>query len=263
MTDVSLKVPPLSLVPHEFLVLWQSPDSPGYRCVGTLTRERDAYRFEYSDQARSDESFTGFASFPHLDEVYRSGELFPFFANRVMTPRRDDYQEYLQSIGLHDMTPDPFVILARTLGRRVTDQIQVLPVPEIGDEGRLSFRFLVNGARHVDPKGQRLRDVARGSDLHLAFDPANEASPYAVLVGSRPHVIRDEALGYVPEVLAGLVGSLLDADAVVRVQAEVVNHVGEADVPAQLRLLARLDAVVPSDFDVRRALNVPGAAYTG
>ena len=263
MADVSLKVPTLSLVPREFLVLWQSPDTPGYRCVGTLTRERDAYRFEYSSQARLDASFPGFASFPDLDEVYRSEELFPFFANRVMTPRRDDYQEYLQSIGLHDMTPDPFVILARTLGRRVTDQIQVLPVPEVESDGRLSFHFLVNGARHVDPKGERLRDVTRGSNLQLASDPGNEASPYAVLVGSRPHVIRDEALGYVPEILAGLVGTLLDADAVLRVQAEVVNQVGEVDVPAQLRLLARLDAVVPSDFDVRQALNVPGAAYAG
>ena len=249
---------PLSMVPHEFLVLWQSPEEPGYRCVGTLWRESDEYVFAYSIDGRANEAFRGFANFPDKSVQYRSPVLFPLFASRVMTSRRDGYQEYLVALGLHTVTPDPFVVLERTLGVSATDQILVLPVPEVTEEGRLSFRFLVHGARHVDPLGERLARVSPGSALRLVQERGNPSSARAVLVGDSLPLTRESALGYVPEVLCGLVTTLLDTDSVVQVWAEHVNHVGSVDVPAQLRLLVRVEAVVPTHFDVRDALQLPG-----
>ena len=66
-----------------------------------------------------------------------------------------------------------------------------------------------------------------------------------------------------PEVLAGLVTTLLEMGSEVHVEAEHVNHVGAVDVPAQLRLLVRVDCVVPADFDVLGALRLPGTLATG
>lgn len=62
-----------------------------------------------------------------------------------------------------------------------------------------------------------------------------------------------------PEVLAGLVTTLLDMGSVVHAEAEHMNHVGAVDVPAQLRLLARVECLVPEDFDVLEASRLPGA----
>lgn len=259
MTDTAVAQPHASLVPREFLVLWQPTAAPGYRCVGTLRREPSEYVFTYSAEGRTNEVFPGFANFPDRSVDYRSPVLFPLFASRVMTPRRDGYEEYLVALGLHDMSPDPFVVLERTLGVTATDQIQVLPVPEVGEGGRLSFRFLVHGARHVDPLGERLARVSPGSALRLVQERDNPSSARAVLVGDSLPLTRESALGYVPDVLAGLVTTLLDTDSVVQVWAEHVNHVGSVDVPAQLRLLVRVEAVVPTHFDVRDALRLPGA----
>lgn len=263
MTDTAVTRPQISLVPREFLVLWQSPTEPGYHCVGTLRRESAEYVFTYSAEVRSSEDFHGFANFPDKSAEYRSTELFPLFASRVMTPRRDGYQDYLVALGLHDMSPDPFVVLGRTFGTSATDQIQVLPVPEVAEGGRLSFRFLVHGARHVDPRGERLARVAPGSALHLAQESDNASSTHAVLVGDSIPLTRDSALGYVPEALSGLVTTLLEMGSEVHVEAEHVNHVGAVDVPAQLRLLVRVDCVVPADFDVLGALRLPGTLATG
>ena len=261
MTDTAVTRPQLSLVPREFLVLWQSSTEPGYRCVGTLRRESSDYVFTYSAEGRTNEAFHGFANFPDKSAEYRSPDLFPLFASRVMTARRDGYQDYLVALGLHDVSPDPFVVLGRTFGTSATDQIQVLPVPEVAEGGRLSFRFLVHGARHVDPLGEHLARVLPGSALHLAQESDNASSTHAVLVGDSMPLTRNSALGYVPEVLAGLVTTLLDTNYVDHVEAEHVNHVGAVDVPAQLRLLVRVDCVVPEGFDVLEALRLPGALH--
>ena len=262
MTDTAVTRPQLSLVPREILVLWRPVAESGYRCVGTLRRESSEYVFTYSAEGRANEVFPGFANFPDKSVEYRSPVLFPLFASRVMTPRRDGYEEYLVALGLHTMTPDPFVVLERTLGVSATDRIQVLPVPEVAEGGRLSFRFLVHGARHVDPLGERLALVSPGSVLDLVRELDNPSSAHALLVGDSLPLRRESALGYVPEVLAGLVTTLLDTDSVVQVEAEHVNHVDAVDVPAQLRLLVRVEAVVPQDFDVLEALRLPGALAT-
>jgi hypothetical protein len=67
--------------------------------------------------------------------------------------------------------------------------------------------------------------------MHLAAEPDNPRSPLAVLVGSAPAPTRAVALGYVPQALASL----------------VTDH---------KRLLARLDAVVPDDFNAEALLNL-------
>jgi hypothetical protein len=58
--------------------------------------------------------------FPELDREYRSNEIFPIFANRVMSPRRSDFGSFLERL---DLGPDatPFEILARSAGSRATD----------------------------------------------------------------------------------------------------------------------------------------------
>lgn len=36
MTDTAVTRPQISVVPREFLVMWQAAAEPGHRCVGTL-----------------------------------------------------------------------------------------------------------------------------------------------------------------------------------------------------------------------------------
>lgn len=239
--------------PDRFLVLWQSPTTGAYHRVGTLTRDAAGYRFSYSAAAEALVGFDGFVSFPDFHAEYRSAELFATFANRVMTPQRDSYQAYVRALGITEARPEPFEVLARTLGTRATDLVQLLPVPTV-DEGIVSFHFLVHGGRHVDPAGAHLARIHERDELFLAPEDGNPVSPVAVLVGDQPCPTRDRAVGYVPDVFGRLVRWLLDAQAPLRVIAERVNREADGDLPDHLRLLVRLDALLPLGFDVEDAL---------
>lgn len=249
MTQVAAaSIPSEVLTPDRFLVLWQDPETRCYQRVGYLERDGAGYSFRYEPGARELEGFTGFAEFPDWSATYRSQALFATFANRVMTPRREGYERYIESLGVPGPRPEPFEVLAVTLGARATDNVQLLPMPRRNAGGALSLQFLVHGARHVDPDATLLAGVEAGDTLYLASEPDNPHSPLAVLVGPNPGPTRDSALGYVPDVLAGLVGQLLH-DYPIAVTAAHVNRPTDEPVPDHMRLLVRLDAVVPIDFD--------------
>ena len=252
--DLLASAPDRIATPHVFLVLWQSPLDRGYRRVGTLTRDSDGYRFSYTPAASRIEGFSGFASFPDFGADYRSQELFATFANRVMTPRRDSYDAYVQALGLHDARPEPFEVLARTLGTRATDLVQLLPAPTIDEHGLFSIYFLVHGSRHVDPASSRLARLHNGDPLYLAPEEDNPVSPVAVLVDSEPDPTPARAIGYVPDVLGELVRALLTSGAPVRAVAEQVNNAPHGQIPDHMRLLVRLDAVPTEGFDLDATL---------
>ncbi len=233
--------------PERFMVLWQDPQTRRHQRVGTLSRVDGAYAFRY--ERTLPPGFPGFPSFPDLAHEYRSAHLFPLFANRVMTPRREGYAHYLNSLGLAGGSADPFEVLARTMGARATDRVQVLPIPHVTSDGVTSFRFLVHGWRYVDPNAERLRRVRAGDRLELVPEPGNEVSRGAVLVGSVGTRDRDDALGYVPDVLTPLIHELWRIDAPYRVTAEHVNLPGASAVADRMRLLARLDALFPAGTD--------------
>lgn len=235
-----------------FLVLRQNPETREYVRVGTLRRTGDRYIFEYTERARRDPDFTPLPGFPDTSRTYSSTELFATFANRVMTPRRDSYRRYLQMIGVDEALPDPFEVLARTWGSRATDRIQLLPIPRIRHDGSLETRFLVHGGGHVDPVATALRTVRVGDRLGLRPEPGNPEDPNAVLVIA--HGEAGRRLGYVPRPLAPFIHRIWSTGIEPLVIAEHINPPDDRLASNQLRLLARLEARVPPDFDVLQAL---------
>ena len=95
-------------------VAWQQPESRRYfpvaRLVAGVGDIPGLYEFAYIKGAEEAQKadFEPFPAFPKLSEVYRSKELFPFFANRLMSINRPDYPSYLQSLGL-DSNADPML----------------------------------------------------------------------------------------------------------------------------------------------------------
>lgn len=244
--------------PTRFLVLWQPERGAGYRIVGVLTREPDGYSFAYEQDLPA--GFTRFVSMPD-DRVYHSPRLFSMFTNRVISPRRDSLDHYLSALGLDPATAhEPFELMGLCLGERQTDVVQVLPIPDVEDS-RLTLRFLVHGGRHVDPDAHRLAGVHAGDHLALSRETDNEHSRLAVLVGAKTPVIRGNALGYVPEPLAGLVGGLLNHEARAWAEHVTLPHPDEPWLE-HMRLLVGFEARVDDRFDPMAfaRLTLPGQA---
>ena len=77
-------------------------------------------------RAHAETGFEPLVDFPDFHKPYDSSELFPLFKNRVLTPGRKDFDEYLRLLQLHG-DADPIEILSVDGGYRATDSFEVFP----------------------------------------------------------------------------------------------------------------------------------------
>jgi len=213
-------------------VTWQDPETRAMFPVGCLAELEDgSWSFWYVQRARTVPGFHAFASFPELEKEYRSTQLFPVFANRLMSPRRPDYPAYLDALNL-DERATPFDVLARS-SRRATDTIRVFPDPAVDrSTGATEYVFLAHGVRHIEGADDRIGLLRPGDRLELRADPTNPVNSCALLLDAE----RGAHVGYVPDVLLDYVHTVRDHHG-----AEVrVDRVNPAPAPVTLRLLCRL-----------------------
>ena len=239
---------------RRLVVTWQHPADRNIEPVGFLDYDGQCYRFGYIRHALSVKDFRPLLGFRDLHGAYSSEDLFPLFAQRVMDPRRPDYQRYVERLGL-DEEASPWEQITRSQGRRQGDTIQLLPQPTTDGE-TLTCLFLVNGVRHVPDEplvlDGRPIEVTReqveaalsrlhpGDALQLVREPANKHNPLALLVMAPAAT----PVGWVPNLMVEDMHKLI-ARADVSVTAE---HINGPDAPWHLRLLARLTARGAGDF---------------
>jgi hypothetical protein len=239
--------------PMRLVVAWQHPDGGLIEPVGFVSYDGRLYRFAYISNALSLEGFQPLLGFDSLRREYVSEQLFPLFAQRAMDVRRPDYPRYVASLGLSG-EPEPWDQIARSQGLRRGDTLQLVPEPVIR-RGALDYPFLVNGIRHVHEEPLRhesgnmrvsrdeveaaLQSLKPGSRLDLVPEPRNPVNPCAIVVAASGIPV-----GWVPDLLAGDVRRLMKRTTV-HTTAEQVNG---PEAPSHLRLLARLKASPPSDF---------------
>ena len=114
-------------------VAWQSPDNRrGWYPVGRLDADpaEGLYRFQYirgAERAAAEGGFHHLVAFPLLHEVYESAELFPLFANRVLSPTRPEYKSLSDMLKRPEAALDPLELLELAGGVRQTDHLEVFP----------------------------------------------------------------------------------------------------------------------------------------
>ena len=227
-------------------VTWRHPEGRIYP-VGLLSRHApnglETYRFVYLKVA---ESLAGFPLLPGLrtpDKIYESGDLFPVFRNRQMPRRRPDYRDYLKKLGL-TIDSDPFEVMVRNEGRKLTDRIEVFAPPIRTDEGNLATSFFARGIRHREGASEAIAELHRGDLLVIADDPHNEVNSRAIFINTRD----DKPVGWVPDYLVDTVHELRDlsGEDAISITAE---HVNPADVAPYMRLICRLTAPWPDYYE--------------
>ncbi|MGH3664592.1 MAG: HIRAN domain-containing protein [Egibacteraceae bacterium] len=218
------------------MIVWQDPASRSFHQVARLeTTDEGEFRFSYLPDARLAPNFLPFAAFPRLHHEYRSDELFPFFANRVMSPRRPDFRAYLLVLGLTPEDWTPLELLARSSGERATDTVLVVAEPTADDNGHESVVFPVSGVRHLEGAAGRIARLTPGRRLFIRPETDNLLDPRAMLLD----VATDEPVGWIPAYLLDYLHKHLDGGAGVHAFVERANG---PDTPWHLRLLCRLEA---------------------
>ena len=137
---------------------------------------KPTYRFRYTkgaERARASVGFHALLDFPKLHRTYEASELFPLFGNRIMSPRRSDYSQYMRMLDLPE-TANPMDALYASGGYRMTDNYQVFPRIERSRDGFFSCRFFVE--RLLFPESCEARwidSLDEGEDLRVAVHPAS------------------------------------------------------------------------------------------
>ena len=172
---------------HRLYAAWRHPGGLIHP-VGMLTRRvvdsKVSFRFVYLKVAEQLDGFELLPGLPDLHGVYESDHLFPVFRNRQMPRRRPDYGDYLARLDL-DIDTDPFEVMARSEGRRMTDRIEVFAHPDRAPDGGLTTLFFARGIRHIDGADAAVAEVTAGDALDLIDEPDNPVNPTAVLLNSR------------------------------------------------------------------------------
>lgn len=195
---------------------WQTPsDSMHSRAwfpVGQLDAEPDSsrYRFRYTHGAITAQQKVGFKpllAFPEFNKVYESSDLFPLFMNRVLSPNRSDFQEYIQWLDLDRGHADPISILSVSGGERVTDNLEVFPKVTADINGHFHLRFFLHGLRHLGSQAiERASKLEPGEKLRILVELNNPATRLAVplltedyqMLGWAPRYLVEDLINCVP-----------------------------------------------------------------
>lgn len=97
-------------------IAWQDPKDRRWYPVGQLRFDRKVYRFVYTKGAKKSPHFLPFGRMLDLHVAYESHELFPLFANRVLSKTRPEYHDFLHWLNLQEHEDDPLALLARSSG---------------------------------------------------------------------------------------------------------------------------------------------------
>jgi hypothetical protein len=222
---------------NELFVAWQSPTDRTWFTVGSLASNAGRYRFEYTRGAELAQSsgFTAFSAFPDLFVSYESDRLFPFFANRLLSPNRPEYSEFVRWVSHHEVIHEPVLLLGQSGGTRMTDTLELFPKPELDDKGHYHLHFFIHGLSHMPGSAaKRAEELVPGERLLIMKDLQNSSDPHALMLRTEGKHDRDiYFLGFFPRYLARDLSPVLDSAKWAPVQVLRVNR---APAPVQYRV---------------------------
>lgn len=218
---------------RKLLVTQKLPPRNLYETIGILTQESDySFHFSYLSAYVQAEYFRELPGLPKDPGGVDSDLLFPFFAERVISPARPDRSKSLAFLRLSE-SAEPFEILARSGGSRINDHLELLPFPEAVGEDRYTFTFFVHGVRYLDGEGHCvLEQLGPGEALQVEREPSNPESELALKISHN-----GASLGYIPHPLLNFVNPAVAAG---DYNLTVVQR-NSPDAGFHQRLLVRLD----------------------
>lgn len=239
---------------EDLLVLWQHPVTREIVPIGRFAREGERFTFAYTRAAAEVAGFRPLPGLASLQQRYESSQIPAVFNQRVMSPDRPDYGDYLETLGLTSAQATPWEQIVESGGDRAGDTLQFMQVPAVID-GRAQARFLANGLRHIPESERQLADRVvhasqeeqegalqslRPGDL-LLLEPEldNDEDPDAILLTTS-----GVPVGWVPKALSSSLRPIAEA----RPCHASVHRIGGPGSPFHLRLVLDLDLQVPEDF---------------
>lgn len=245
---------PVLQMTQALFVAWQHPETRrtypvGRLMMGCTTNGSDGLRYEFVYIKGALEAqkagFKPFLAFPDLNKSYCSEDMFPFFANRLISRSRPDFEESVDRLGLDPESADEMAILSRSGGIRATDSIELFPMPTFDVETACyQSYFLAHGLRYLPPSSiDRVNSLNAGDALFIMADVQNPYDRRAIALRTDDRI----NVGYLPRYLLEDAWQLLEKCDLDFVKV-TVQKVNPAPAPIQQRLLCHLRSCWPDGF---------------
>lgn len=197
------------------LLVWQNKDTLLYYHIGTLTFDGINYIFTYthhkdSQRAVREAMRNGYylhPSFPVIDKIYKSENLFPAFDRRIPSVEREDFNLILNDLGL-DVNSDRMDILRITRGM-LSGDTYLFEQPLRLNNKILQSEFFINGMRHRNLPVNWSIQIQKDDYLQLIPEPTNAYDKRAVRIETSFGL----HLGYVPGFYTEAINSLIEYNA--------------------------------------------------
>jgi len=92
--------------------------------VGYLNYESDKWIFKYSEEFRESKGITPLTNFPNVEQVYISGELWPFFSARIPSMSRTRVKKAAEKQGIEET--DLIGLLSRFGKKTITNPFELI-----------------------------------------------------------------------------------------------------------------------------------------
>ncbi|HEX5051458.1 MAG TPA: HIRAN domain-containing protein [Planctomycetota bacterium] len=227
------------MIPRVLFVAWQCRANRAIYPVARLVVRDDVprYEFAYVHGVRDalQHGFIPFAGMRALDRVYLSESLFPLFGNRVMASSRPDFRDYIARLGLEG-SPGPALLLARSEGRKVTDNLEVFAPPEFDSVAECwIYSAFVRGIRHTPGAEAAVATLLPGDVLIIERDVTNEWDVRAMFLRTGDRI----RVGFAPHTLVEDLNRLMDLGSDLSAEVVLMNA---PPAPVHQRLLVRIKA---------------------
>ena len=212
-----------------------------------LNTEDPSFRFRYvggAKRAAEEVGFEPMVSFPDFQEDYRANKLFPLFHNRVLSPKRADFAEYIDWLDLSKEEADPISILSVSGGARVTDKLQTFPKLEADANGNFHLRFFAHGLRYLnDASRAAAKALKAGDKLRIMVEVNNPSTRLAVTLHNEDYVMVGWAPRYLVEDLIKCIPNAPEIEA-------TIAKVNSGPAPLNQSLLVEYSGRAPDNYDL-------------
>jgi|SRR5690625_85919 len=195
------------------LLIWRDKETSKYFHVGTLTHSGTTYIFEYTNKSEGprkvkdalEHGYRLLPSFPDLQKIYKSTDLYPTFHRRIPSKDRVDYTEILADLQL-DEDADRMDILGKTRGIMVGDPYSFEKPLSLNEKtGLLSTSFYISGMRYRNLPDNWDELVALNEPIRAVHKPV-PFDENAIQLRTKENLF----LGYVPAIYSQAIRSLLE-----------------------------------------------------
>lgn len=223
-------------------IAWQDPQTRTWHTVGKLTKEQDVYCFVYTEGANSSSNFSCLGRMFDKSKRYYSRELFPLFGNRILNKSRSEYPDYLRWLALDgESDKQPMSLLARSGGKRATDELCVFPHPEQNAQGEYVLYFLSHGLRYLEQTALQQLETLKENDYLTIRHEENPHDEFALVLEGPTST----KVGYCPRYLNRDLWEVLGKRGI-QLFVERLN----LDAPLQFRLLCKAVFTLPVGFEL-------------